>query len=97
MTEIQQGANRAIAPEIMAARTDPPKKMLLLMTSHTFHAAAGHIPPSPLSPTARSARPAPFVSLTGYCLSLRHDRDFGALDLGDLASDDLLPGQQARS
>src|SRR5436309_667875 len=72
----------------------------LLMTSHHFHGAAGHIPPSTLSPTARSARPAPFVNSTGDCLSLRHDRGRGALDLSDLASDDLLLGlhaQQARS
>ncbi len=49
MTEIQQGANSAIAPAMTAASTDPPKKMLLLIPFHQFHAAAGHIPTSTCS------------------------------------------------
>ncbi len=46
MTEIQQGANKAIVPAITAASTEPPKKMLLLITFHNFHGAAGNIPTS---------------------------------------------------
>src|SRR6266700_5244662 len=46
MTEIQQGANRAIIPAVTAASTEPPKKMLLLIPFHNFHGAAGNIPPS---------------------------------------------------
>src|SRR5260370_15744260 len=36
MTEKQHGANRAIAPATMAARTDPPKKRLVVIRYHHF-------------------------------------------------------------
>src|SRR6266702_3673552 len=39
MTEIQQGAKSAMAPAMIAASTEPPKKMLLLITSLYFQEA----------------------------------------------------------
>src|SRR2546430_17078997 len=49
MTEIQQGANSVMAPAMIAASTEPPKKMLLLIPFHHFHGAAGYIPTPPVN------------------------------------------------
>src|SRR5712692_851701 len=83
MTEIQQGANKAIAPAMTAASTEPPKKMLLLILSHHFQ-EAGTRCPAILPPTVSSALPVPPLSGTSHCLSFGDDRDLRAFDLGNV-------------
>src|SRR5713101_1492185 len=104
MTEIQQGANKAIAPAMTAASTEPPKKILLFITYHNFHEAGVSLSARQMCPDGEVAvlalwsasRPISLIGYMGYCLVLGRGGFPCGLQLSDLASDGFLLGLETR-
>src|SRR5260221_4862412 len=92
MTEIQQGANSAMAPATTAASTDPPRRCYYSSRITTF--MKRHALPCECIPAAHAAVLLPgSASLrgrAGHRFRLGDDRCLRAFHLGDLASEGFL-------
>src|SRR6266571_1306355 len=94
---MQQGANKAIAPAMTAASTEPPKKMLLFITHCNFHergAALSARRPMPggecALPLRSTSRPDLPLGHRPYFLVPGQARFPCALSLGDLFGESFL-------